>query len=217
MSNAIQGPPESIHTSRYHVEWKLWGLNFALTVSTGCLPSTHVIIPTCISTLRNDGMTYAGFLTLRRPIITMARARISNRSSFRPMKRDARLSACARCWSNRESSDSRTHWRISASRITIKKMIREVEPRLNGYNARVRKSFKYSNSRRTNGDMKKGIQCSLIQQSLLNYDPTPKKIWRIHRPLCIKRSSIKKKMVQKSYQLIHSVIISQIFNLPQFF
>lgn len=70
---------------------------------------------TWISILRRKGMTKAGFMLLRRPIVQIANSLISNTSSFRATNRACKFSAWARWASKRSSRDARTQYRMSGS------------------------------------------------------------------------------------------------------
>lgn len=63
---------------------------------------------TCMSILRRKGITKAGFMLLRRPMVQMASSRISNTSSFNATKSACRFSACARWASKRSSKEAST-------------------------------------------------------------------------------------------------------------
>ncbi len=71
---------------------------------------------TLMRILRRKGITNAGFILLRRPIVQMASSRISNTSSLSATNRAWRFSACARCASKRSSREASTQYRISGSR-----------------------------------------------------------------------------------------------------
>ena len=75
---------------------------------------------TWMSTFLNDGITYAGFLLLRRPIVPIANSRISNTSSCRAMNNADRFSAWAKWGSNFSSRDIRTEYLMSTSVSNIK-------------------------------------------------------------------------------------------------
>lgn len=89
-------------------------------------PSTQQIInyslcaiccasPTWMSILRKKGMTKAGFMLLRRPIVQIASSLISNTSSFSATNSACRFSAWARWASKRSSRDASTQYRMSGS------------------------------------------------------------------------------------------------------
>lgn len=68
-----------------------------------------------MSILRRKGMTKAGFMLLRRPIVQMASSLISNTSSFSATNSACKFSACARWASKRSSRDASTQYRMSGS------------------------------------------------------------------------------------------------------
>lgn len=68
-----------------------------------------------MSILRRKGMTKAGFMLLRRPIVQMASSLISNTSSFSATNSACKFSAWARWASKRSSRDANTQYRISGS------------------------------------------------------------------------------------------------------
>lgn len=68
-----------------------------------------------MSILRRKGMTKAGFMLLRRPIVQMASSLISNTSSFSATNSACKFSAWARWASNRSSRDASTQYLMSGS------------------------------------------------------------------------------------------------------
>ncbi len=73
------------------------------------------VSPTWMSILRRKGMTKAGFMLLRRPIVQMASSLISNTSSFNATNSACKFSAWARWASKRSSKDASTQYRMSGS------------------------------------------------------------------------------------------------------